>query len=72
MVSFERRDYKVLSRHSSVTIMRCWSSEERTFAVETHFERNTVRLSESSTGLTTFRQTASVKRRRVGVSQPIR
>lgn len=36
MVSFERRDYKVLSRHSSVAIMR-WNSEERAFAVEAYF-----------------------------------
>ena len=36
MVSLERRYYKVLSRHSSVAIMR-WNSEERAFAVEAYF-----------------------------------
>lgn len=36
MVSFERRDYKVLFRHSSVAIMR-WNSEERAFAIEAYF-----------------------------------
>ena len=38
MVSYERRDYKVSHRHSSVTsvaIMR-WNSEERAFAVEAY------------------------------------
>ena len=36
MVSYERRDYKVLYRHSSVAIMH-WNSEERGFAVEAYF-----------------------------------
>ena len=36
MVSFEKGDYKVLSRHSSVAIMR-WNSEEHAFAVEAYF-----------------------------------
>ena len=36
MVSYERRDYKVSYRHSSVAIMR-WNSEERAFAVEAYF-----------------------------------
>ena len=36
MVSYERWDYKVLYRHSSVTIMR-WNSEEHAFDVEAYF-----------------------------------
>ena len=36
VVSYERWDYKVLYRHSSVAIM-CWNSEERAFAVEAYF-----------------------------------
>ena len=36
MVSYERQDYKVSYRDSSVAIMR-WNSEERAFAIEAYF-----------------------------------
>ena len=36
MVTFERRGYKILSRHSSVTIMH-WDIEERALAIEAYF-----------------------------------
>ena len=36
VVSYERRDYKVSYRHSSVAIMH-WNSEERAYAVEAYF-----------------------------------
>ena len=36
VVSYQRRDYKVSYRHSSVAIMR-WNSEEHAFAVEASF-----------------------------------
>lgn len=92
MVSFKRRDYKVLFNQSSVAIMR-WNSEERAFAVEVYFSsgcsviatqrafRNHFNLAPSApvpdrksivTWVTTFRQTASVTRRRIGVCRPIR
>ena len=92
MVLFEWQDSKVLSRHSSVAIMR-WNSEERAFAVEAYFSsgcsviatqrafRNRFNLAPLApvpdrksivTWVNTFRQTASVTRRRTGAPRPIR